>query len=89
MRPFDGINPTLHTLGESQDEALRLVNDPIHIINVCIKDTNTTIEKQEEEKESFQKVILEKVCVNWKAKILPRLNASFPMCHRFLTGDGF
>lgn len=43
------------------DNASVHADDPIHIINVCIKDPETTIEQQEDEKMRLQKVILEKV----------------------------
>ena len=35
--------------------------DPIHIINVCIKSGSSTMEKQEEEKEQFQSIINKRV----------------------------
>ena len=35
--------------------------DPIHIINVCIKSGISTMEKQEEEKEQFQSIINKRV----------------------------
>lgn len=58
--------------------------DPIHIINVCIKSGSSTMEKQEEEKEQFQSIINKRV--SSMKKIISHFGTRDAKSHRRLLG---